>query len=160
VLSIDDRAWGVLLDFIRSETAIRKSERNEPSNPHSLPTPAPAPSPPSTEGNSTSPSVSVPPARPEDAPAEINFERIRAILCLKFSVASAGPKPLSPPYALVVIWPAPPAAHRVYEFLSFEEFRLDLRHMILQEMEGWSLWLAVVAFAFGLLVEGLRRIAT
>jgi hypothetical protein len=50
----------------------------------------------------------------------------------------------------------PLSAREVYEFLSFEEFRLDLRHMAVDEMEEWSLWSAVVAFALGLLIGLLR----
>ena len=44
----------------------------------------------------------------------------------------------------------------MYEFLSFEEFQLDLRRLILGEMQGWSLWLAVIGFGCTVLIEGLR----
>jgi hypothetical protein len=47
----------------------------------------------------------------------------------------------------------------VYEFVTPEEFHLDLKHMMLDEMEGWSLWIGVIAFAAASLAEGVRRIA-
>jgi hypothetical protein len=162
ILSVDEPAWGVLLNFVRSETAIRKSERNEPSNLPSLPSPTSTPSSPPATG-STSPPPAPPPAT-ETTPAQINFDRIKTIIGLQRPVATAGPKPLIPPYILGVFWQNSPGQqydlHSVYEFLSFEEFRLDLKHMILDEMEGWSLWIAFIAFLVGLFAQGMRQFAT
>jgi len=45
----------------------------------------------------------------------------------------------------------------VDEFLSFNEFRLDLRRIIVDEMTGWSLWVTAGAFALTMLLDGLRR---
>jgi hypothetical protein len=169
VLSIDDPSWGVLLDFIKSDTAIVKSERNEPAN---LQTPIQAPPPvaPPTESPLAS-TGQVPP--PIEAPKQaqptppvqlttsllqpINFQRIKTIISVRIDVLSAGSKPRVPPYNLVVLWP-PPVGRRVYEFVSFEEFRLDLRHMMLEEMEELSLWISVIAFACGLPINALRMV--
>jgi hypothetical protein len=46
----------------------------------------------------------------------------------------------------------------VYEFLSFEELRLDLRDMIVGEMEAWSLWLAVIAFGLSAIIGAIRML--
>lgn len=169
VLSIDEPPWRTLLDFIRSETAIRKSERNEPVNLQ----PIMRPPPPSPSADKGTPEASTPPSQPAAAspttgaqPAApivpqafpINFERIKTIISVRNDVATAGTKPLSPPFALVVLWPGM-VAHRVYEFLSFEEFRLDLRRVILGEIEELALWISVLAFAFGLPIYVLRSLA-
>lgn len=145
LVSIDDKEWGVLLDFIQSEVAIRKSERNEPSPLHSAAAPANPPTPSPTPSNTDLPNI--------------NFDRIKTIISMRMDVASVGAKPLAPPYRLIVFWPNPPSTpRRVYEFLSFAEFRLDLRHFILDEIEEWSLWMAVIAFAVSVPAEALRRI--
>lgn len=54
-----------------------------------------------------------------------------------------------------MLWP-PLTSRRVYEFLSFEEFRLDLRRMIVEEVDADARWLSVVAFLGTLLTGGLR----
>jgi hypothetical protein len=152
VLTIDDPSWPIFLDFIKSDIAIRKSERNEPPG---MEAPRLQQTPPS--GNGAEPAN---PSRPATPLPEINFDRIKTIVSIRVPTATAGTKPLAPPYRLMVLWPdepMPAVPRRVYEFLSFEEFRLDLRRMLLDRMEEWSLWIAVVAFAIGLPIDALRR---
>lgn len=147
VLAITDPSWDVIRDFMKSETAIRKSERNLPSySPE-----APVGTPPDTK-----------PMAPPQHSTEINFDRVKTVIALRVDLARAGDQPLAPPYRLIVVTPPwrPGDFRTPYEFLSFAEFRLDLRHMILDEMEEWTLWLAVVSFGFGLLLEALRRIVS
>jgi hypothetical protein len=154
VLSIDDPPWSVMLDFIQSETAVRKSERNEPAPQQSpLQSSAPAAAPVETPSQPSSQ-----PQAPPQALPTINFGRIKTITAFRNDVMSAGPKPLVPPYNLVVLWP-PTIPRRVYEFLSFEEFRLDLRRMILDEIQESVLWMSVVAFACTVLINTLRAVA-
>jgi hypothetical protein len=155
VLSVDDPAWAVMLDFIRSETAIRKSERNQPAPPTTqIQSPAPA-----------NPPVETPPQPPAQSSMTpqmlppIDFQRIKTIASFRADVMTAGSKPLVPPYNLVVLWP-PPITRTVYEFLSFEEFRLDLRRMMLDEIQGLALWASVIAFACTLLINALRAVAS
>jgi hypothetical protein len=94
---------------------------------------------------------------PVQAPP-INFERIKTIVALKNEgIISAGPKALTPPYNLLVLWPGT-LGRRVYEFLSFEEFRLDLRHVVLDEIGEWGLWLSAFAFVCGLVLNALRAL--
>jgi hypothetical protein len=147
VLTITDRSWGVILDFMKSETAIRKSERNLPT----YPAPTLGSGAPDTK-----------PATPPAPPPEIDFDRIKTVSAIRLDVARAGTQPLAPPYRLAILLP-PGRFQDVrfpYEFLSFQEFRLDLRHMILDEMEEWTLWLAVIAFGCSLLLEAFRRLVS
>jgi hypothetical protein len=102
-------------------------------------------------------STAQPQATPQALPA-INFGRIKTITAFRNDVMSAGSKPLVPPYNLVVLWPLS-IPRRVYEFLSFEEFRLDLRRMIIDEVQESVLWISVIAFACTLLINVLRAVA-
>lgn len=153
VLSITDPPWPALLTFVQSETAIRKSERNEPG--------AVAPPPPAPSASSPAvPPAPVPAPNPTVQPVpprlpEINYDRIKTIVSVRVDTISAGTKPLVPPYRLLVIWP-PPIPRRVYEFISFEEFRLDLRRVMIEEIEAWALWTSALAFACGLPTVVLR----
>jgi hypothetical protein len=134
VLEIDHPSWPVMLDFLQSEIAIRKSERNEPEPPmFKPPASAEAPEPPKP--------IELPP---------IDFRRIKIIFSMEVPTIKAGSKPLSPPYKLVVLFP-PTAARRVYEFLSFHEFWLNIRQMLVLEVRfasilvsGCSLLISVV----------------
>lgn len=139
VLKITDPAWQVVLDFVRPDVAIRKSERNLPPQPR---TPSQEPV-----------AGAHPPAYAETI-SRGDFDRAKTLVAIRLDVASAGDQPLAPPYRLVLItprpWPPGFKIWRVYQFLSFEEFRLDLRRMITSEMEEWSLWTAAVAFVLGL----------
>ena len=144
VLTITDPAWNVILNFMKSETAIRKSERNLPSYPGE---------------SSTQETPDAKNAATFGRPTEISFDRIKTVIAIRVDLARVGDQPLAPPYRLVVVTPPWRQGdfRTPYEFLSFAEFRLDLRHMILDEMEGWTLWIAVISFGCSLLIEGVRR---
>jgi len=149
VLSINEPGWFAILDFIQSETAIRKSERNE------APLPISQRQPGSPSGDATQPP---PVPTPLTNLPPVNYARIKTIVALKeTAVISAGSKALVPPYKLLVISPVN-VPRRLYEYLSLEEFQLDLRKMAIDELEGMSLWLAVVAFGCGLLISALERL--
>lgn len=146
VLDIDHPSWAVLRDFLESEIAIRKSERSEP---------GPAMfTPPTLQGTSERPPpIELPP---------VDFDRIKTIVAAEVATVRVGPKPLAPPYRLVVLWPHS-VPRRVYEFLSFREFRLDLRQMLILELRFASIVASSLAFAtatiLSLLRWGLRRLA-
>jgi hypothetical protein len=90
----------------------------------------------------------------------IDFDRIKTITSIETPVVSAGSKALSPPYHLIVLWPGNVVnvARRVSAFLSFEEFRLDLRHMMLDEIEEMGLWLGGVAAIATILLNAFRAL--
>lgn len=176
VVSIDEPQWSVFWDFVQSETAIRKSERNEPTPPQQLgvasPNPPQSSSPSSNQGEAVPegsgvakvPSTATPQSfaanQVNPAAIPINFQRIKTILAIRSpGVISAGTKPLVPPYALLVLWPGN-LAHRVYEFLSFEEFRLDLRRMMLNELEEYSVWGTALSSIIALVAHILRSFAS
>jgi len=139
VLDIDHPSWTVLRDFLESEIAIRKSERSEP---------GPAMfTPPTLQGASEHPS---PIALPS-----IDFDRIKTIVAAEVATVRVGPKPLTPPYRLIVLWPHA-VSRRVYEFLSFQEFRLDLRQMLILELRFVSIVASGLAFATATILSLLR----
>jgi hypothetical protein len=140
VLGIDHPSWGIMLDFVQSEIAIRKSERNEPA-PASFSSPAGAGSP------ENSPPAELPP---------IDFDKIKTIVAAEFETPKAGSKPLTPPYRLLVFWP-PTIARRVYEFLSFQEFALDLRQMLVLELRFGAIVASGIAFVTTVVLSLLRR---
>jgi hypothetical protein len=173
VVSIDEPNWGVLLDFIKSETATRKSERTEAliqqpqsQSPSPVPSTAPVEASPTGPPTGSTPSGPTTPSRAPATPAvvsitapPINFDRIKTIIAIRNAgVISAGPKALVPPLNLLVLWPGN-VPRRVYEFLSFEEFRLDFRHMILDEIGELGLWLSALAFVCGFVLNTLRALA-
>lgn len=172
VLSITDASWPILVQFLQSETATRKSGRGDPSFNQWVPPSPPAPTSTSSPSSSTAvapksgvapatspPLAPSPPQGPINIPG-VDYARIKTIVCVKLDVLMAGNKPLVPPYHLVVFWPVPIARH-VYEFLSFDEFLADLKKVMLDEIEAASLWLSVVALAItiatGLLRTLIRR---
>jgi hypothetical protein len=169
IVSIDEPAWPVLLAFIESETAIRKSERTEALIPQPLaqqPAPPAAPPAPPAQASPDMPtgsgSANAPPAQPTPLVAvqapPINFNRVKTVISVRNSgVISAGTKALVPPYNLLVLWPGN-VPRRVYEFLSFEEFRLDFRKVVLDEIGEWGLWLSAFAFVCGLVLNALRAL--
>lgn len=142
VLDIDHDSWEVMLDFLQSEIAFRKSERNEPSAIEFI-----SPDESSEAFKKDTSKSSLP----------INWNRIKTILAVRVGVIKAGSKPLSAPYRLVVIWP-PPTTRRVYEFLSFQEFRLDMNKMLVNELEYYAILASLAAFIAGLLLPVGRRL--
>lgn len=130
-LGIDHPSWPVILDFIKSEIAFRKSDRNLPLE-ETL----------STEGQSADNQN----ATHKSALAEINYDRIKTIFVVRVrNVLKAGGKPLTEPYRAVVFEPSQKKFRRVYDFLSFEEFKLDLKKMLVGELEFYSIILAIIA---------------
>lgn len=175
---IDDPSWGVLLDFLKSDIAFRKSERSEavmpPSparaNPIAPPSPPPLSSamPSGTTAKSSTPegSAATTEARPAPTPQvavplpPVDFGKIKTVTSFfNPNVPSAGPKALVPPYNLIVFWPGI-IPRRIYEFLSFEEFRLDLRNMMIDEIVSDGVWLSLVAFACGIVLNALRALVS
>jgi hypothetical protein len=124
VLEITHTSWPIFLEFLKSETAIRKSERSD--------------------------SIAAKPAQDkQQALPPIDFDKVKTIFVFRNDVISAGPKALVPPFALHVLWPVGPPmpiARRAYEFVTFEELRMDLRKMMLDEIEAIGLWMALAAF--------------
>ena len=134
VLEITHPAFPVMLDFIRSEIAVRKSERNE------------------AEGTTASPEdrATEPAALPD-----INFDRLKTISGAKIPVIRAGPKALIPPYILLVLYPDN-VSRRVYEYHSPEEFDLDLRQHFRSELELYALMATLAALLLGTILMLLR----
>lgn len=128
VLPIEDRSWPIMVGFLRSDTAFLKSPRNDPPHPKNQPS----------------------------LPA-VNWERIKTIVSVKSDVPLAGDQPLMPPYSLDVLWPGN-AGRVMYEFRSWDEFRLDLRETMLQRLETTDLWITLTAVVCTILAESLRRI--
>ena len=83
------------------------------------------------------------------------------MVAIHLPVASAGDHPLAPPFRLYLSVPARVPGgvlpFEVYEFLSFEEFRLDLQRLVRNQMEEWSLWLAFIGFATTLIINVIER---
>ena len=48
------------------------------------------------------------------------------------------------PYRAVVLEPSQNKYRRVYDFLSFEEFKLDLKKMLVGELEFYSIIFAII----------------
>jgi hypothetical protein len=153
ILNIDQASWKVILDFVQSDIAFRKSARGEepeyivrtppPPSPESSATPAPH----LTQSSAKDQAVLLP---------KINYERIKSIVSLRTSTnILVGDKAVVPPYRLAVLWP-PNVTRIVYEFVSFEEFRLDLRRMIIDQLEGYAKWLSLGGFVCGLMLSVLR----
>jgi hypothetical protein len=141
VVDIDHASWPAILEFVQSEIAIRKSERNESGAPlSSLSTPEGSPE--------RSTPVELPP---------IDFGRIKTIVAVEIQTPRVGPKPLAPPYRLIVLWPhSAPVARRVYEFLSFQEFALDLRQMFVLKLRYFGILASGIAFATTIVLASLR----
>ena len=131
VLGIDHPSWSVMLDFIKSEIAFRKSDRNQAIE-EIL----------SIEDQSDDNEN----ATNKKKLTKINYDRIKTILVLRVrNVATIGGKPLTEPYRAVVIEPSQNKTRRVYDFLSFEEFKLDLKEMLVGELEFYSFLFAIIA---------------
>jgi len=146
VLSIDDPSWPVMLDFIKSEIAFRKSDRNEPIEEYL-----------SSEGQ---------PSDNSNTPhkillAEINYDRIKAIFVIRVrNVPKTGNKPLVEPYRAFVIEPSQKKYRRVYDFLSFQEFKPDIKKMLVGELEFYSILLAIIAFLCNIALYFIKKYLT
>jgi hypothetical protein len=143
VIDIDDASWPVILEFVQSEIAIRKSERNEPVR--ALP-------------GLLTPEASTQEASPsESEPPPIDFARIKSIAAVEVATTKVGSKPLVPPYRLIVRWPHSSLTPRyLYEFLSFQEFGLDLRQMLIVRLRYYAMLASGIAFAITMALHGLR----
>lgn len=142
VLSIDYPSWPVMLDFIKSDIAFRKSDRNQPTE-ESL----------STEGESSD----SPDTPRSGVLPEINFDRIKTIFVIRVhNVLKVGSKPLTEPYRTVVFWP-PSKSRRVYDFYSFEEFRLDMKIMLVDELEYYSIIFTFIALVVTAILHVAKR---
>jgi len=143
VLTIDNPSWQVILDFIKSEIAFRKSDRNQPIEEISR-----------AEGQSDDSQT----ATHKIALAEINYDRIKSIFVLRVrDVVKVGNKPITEPYRALVFEPSQKKFRRVYDFLSFEEFRLDLKGMLSGELEFYSYLFAIIGVLCNIAFYLIRR---
>ena len=75
------------------------------------------------------------------------------------NVFKVGNKPLTEPYR--VFTTVPPSttikSRRIYDFLSFEEFNLDMKKMLVGELEFYSIILAIVAVLGAMLLHVIKR---
>ena len=145
VLGIDHPSWPVMLDFMKSEIAIRKSDINDQVNKNVDPVEK------SSDNQSTTNEVVLP---------EINYDRIKTIFVIRVrDVLKVGNKPLTEPYR--VFTTVPPSTtmkwRRIYDFLSFEEFNLDMKKMLVGELEFYSIILAIVAVLGAMLLHVIKR---
>lgn len=138
LLGIDNHSWQVMLDFIRSEIAFRKSDRNYRID---------------EKQNTDEPSKN----QSAYQDSEINWDRIKTIFVLYIkNVAKVGNKPLAEPYRALVFWPGH-KGNNVYSFLSFEEFRLDLKAMLTQELEYYSYFIALIGAIGTILIPIVKK---
>lgn len=143
VLGIDHPSWSVMLDFIKSDIAFRKSDRNQTIE-ETL----------SREDRSDANET----ATHKKALTKINFDRIKTIIVLRVrDVAKLGGKPITEPYRAVVVEPSQNKLRRVYDFLSFEEFRLDVKKMLVNELEFYSIVFAIFAVLCNILLYYIRK---
>jgi len=93
---------------------------------------------------------------PVDLPP-IDFGRIKTIVAVEVETPKVGPKPLAPPYRLIVRWPhTAPVVRHVYEFLSFQEFALDLRQMFVLKLRYFGMLATGISVAATVVLAGLR----
>ena len=130
LLNIENPSWPVMLDFIQSNIAFRKSGKNKP------------------------------------FVDEENKDMIKVIVSASIinSVMRAGNEPLIPPHRLIVFLPNEKSHfllnakhHIVYQFLNFREFKLDVKRMIVGELEFFSWILALIGLALIGCVCYIRR---
>lgn len=143
VLSIDHPSWSVMLDFVKSEIAFLKSDRNQTIE-ETL----------GIEGQSDDNEN----ATNKKTLTKINYDRIKTILVVRVrNVATIGDKPITEPYRAVVIEPSQNKLRRVYDFLSFEEFKLDLKKMLVGELEFYSIVFAIIAVLCNIALYFIRK---
>jgi len=143
VLGIDNPSWSVMLDFIKSEIAFRKSDRNQTIE-ETL----------SREEQSDANEN----ATHKKALTKINYDRIKTIIVVRVrDVIKVGGKPITEPYRAVVFEPSQKKFRRVYDFLSFEEFKLDLKKMLVGELEFYSIVFAIIAVLCNIPLYYIRK---
>jgi hypothetical protein len=140
-LGIDHPSWAVMLDFIKSDIAFRKSDRN-------LPTKEPFVI---LDDNEKVTQTSKLP--------KINYDRIKTILVLRVrDVLQIGGTPVNAPYRMLIVDPTQVGKpRRVYDFLSFEELKLDLKKMFINELEFYSIVCAIIGFICNIVLFIIRK---
>ena len=146
VLGIDHPSWPVILDFMKSEIAIRKSDINDPVKEKVNVVEIP-------QDNQS--------ATDEVILSKINYDRIKTIFVIRVhNVIKAGNKPITEPYRVFTMVPPSTIAkfRRIYDFLSFEEFKLDIKKMLVGELEFYSIILAIVAVLGAIFLHIIKRV--
>ena len=141
VLDIDSDSWPIMIDFLQSEIAFLKSERN---NPNSIDSNLSSASQESSEPDKQKPLV------------PINWDRIKTVYSTRVGVMKAGEKPITPPYRLFVSWPKR-TNRGVYDFYSFKEFRSDMDKMLANKVEYFAILISIIGFFTGLFSAFLKR---
>ena len=143
VLSIDHPSWSVMLDFIKSDIAFRKSDRNQTIE-ESL----------SRKDQSDANEN----ATHKKAPTKINYDRIKTIFVIWVTgVIKVGDKPITAQYRAMVFDPSQRRNRIVYEFLFFEEFKSDLKKMLVGELELYSIVSAIIAVLCNIALYYIRK---
>jgi len=141
VLDINNESWDVMLEFVQSEIAFLKSERNKPMN---------------IDIDSSDTSIKPSEKDPQQTDFPINWDRIKTISSARIGAMMVGDRPLTAPYRLFVIGPDKTSTKsQVYEFYSFEEFRLDMNKMIINKIEYLSTLMSIIGFITGLLATAV-----
>jgi len=143
VLSIDHPSWSVMLDFIKSEIAFRKSDRNQTIE-ESL----------SRENHSDANEN----ATNKKTLTKINYDRIKTMIVIRVTgVIKAGGKPITAQYRVLVFDPSQKGSRLVYDFLSFEEFKFDIKKMLVGELEFYSIVSAIIAVLCDIALYFIRK---
>lgn len=143
ILTINHPSWSVMLDFIKSEIAFRKSDRNRTVE-ETLSIENHSDANESTTHNKTI--------------TRINYDRIKTIIVVWVrNVARIGGKPITEPYRAMVIEPSRMEMRRVYGFLSFEEFKFDIKKMLVGELEFYSIVFAIIAVLCNIALHCIRK---
>ncbi len=143
ILGIDNPSWSVILDFIKSEIAFRKSDRNQPVE---------------EILNIEDQSDDNQNVTHKSKLSEINYNRIKTIFVVRVrDVMKVGGKPLTEPYRALIFEPSQKKLRRVYDFLSFEEFKFDIKKMLVGELELYSYVLAIIAVLCNIALYCIRK---
>ncbi len=143
VLSIDHPSWSVMLDFIKSEIAFRKSDRNQTIE--------------ETFSREDQSDVNEN-ATNKKTLTKINYDRIKTIIVIRVTgVIKAGGKPITAQYRALVFEPSHKGSRLVYDFLSFEEFKFDIKKMLVGELEFYSIVSAIIAVLCKIALYFIRK---
>ncbi len=130
-LGIDHPSWPVMLDFIKSEIAFRKSDRNRTIEETLIR---------EDQSNNNENVIH------KKIPTKINYDRVKTFIVVRATdVVTIGDKPITAQYRIQVFDPSQGINRMVYDFLSFEEFKLDLKKMLVDELEFYSIIFAIIA---------------